>query len=128
MEGNNRDWRRQRGLRAERRVLEWLRERGLTPLAANYRCRLGEVDLIMEHGDTLVFVEVRWRAGRGYGGALASVDTRKQRRLVRAARHFLGRYPFQARRPCRFDVVGLEPDEQGAVRYDWIQNAFYGDG
>ncbi|MCH2557277.1 MAG: YraN family protein [Alcanivorax sp.] len=128
MEGNNRDWRRQRGLRAERRVLDWLRERGLTPLAANYRCRLGEVDLIMEHGDTLVFVEVRWRAGRGYGGALASVDTRKQRRLVRAARHFLGRHPLQARRPCRFDVVGLEPDEQGAVRYDWIQNAFYGDG
>ena len=127
MDGKQRDWRRHRGQRAERQVLHWLRQQGLTPLVANYRCRLGEVDLIMEHGDTLVFVEVRWRARGDFGGALASVDFRKQRRLTRAARHFLAHHPLQARRPCRFDVIGLEPDDQGTVRYHWIQNAFYGD-
>ena len=97
------------------------------PVIANYQCRLGEVDLIMDDGDTLVFVEVRWRAYSRYGGALASVDWRKQRRLILAARHYLGRYPDQAQRPCRFDVLGLEPDEDGEVRYHWVQNAFYGD-
>ena len=82
----------------------------------------------MNHGETLVFVEVRWRGETDHGGALASVDIRKQRRLILAARHYLGRHPHQARRPCRFDVLGLEPDDGGTVRYDWVQNAFYGDG
>ena len=100
---------------------------GLVPVIANYQCRLGEVDLIMDDGETLVFVEVRWRAYNRYGGALASVDGRKQRRLILAARHYLGRYPYQAQRPCRFDVLGLEPDDDGEVRYHWVQNAFYGD-
>lgn len=120
-------WRKQRGHRAEQWALRWLRERGLTPVVANYQCRLGEVDLIMDHGETLVFVEVRWRANTSHGGALASVDSRKQRRLILAARHYLGRYPHQANRPCRFDVLGLEPDDGGTVRYHWVQNAFYGD-
>ena len=85
------------------------------------------LDLIMDDGETLVFVEVRWRAYNRYGGALTSVDGRKQRRLSLAARHYLGRYPYQAQRPCRFDVLGLEPDDDGEVRYHWVQNAFYGD-
>ena len=121
-------WRKQRGQRAEQWALRWLRGQGLTPEVANYQCRLGEVDLIMNHGETLVFVEGRWRGETDYGGALASVDTRKQRRLILAARHYLGRHPHQARRPCRFDVLGLEPDDGGTVRYHWVQNAFYGDG
>ncbi len=120
-------WRKERGQRAEHRARRWLEKQGLVPVIANYQCRLGEVDLIMDDGDTLVFVEVRWRAHGGYGGALASVDGRKQRRLILAARHYLGRYPYQAQRPCRFDVMGLEPDERGEVRYHWVQNAFYGD-
>ena len=120
-------WRKERGQRAEHRARRWLEQRGLVPVIANYQCRLGEVDLIMDDGETLVFVEVRWRAYSRYGGALASVDGRKQRRLILAARHYLGRYPYQAQRPCRFDVLGLEPDDDGEVRYHWVQNAFYGD-
>lgn len=115
------------GDRAEQRARCWLEARGLTPVVNNYRCRLGEVDLIMNHGDTLVFVEVRWRTHRHYGGALASVDNRKQRRLTQAARHYLGRHPDQALRPCRFDVLGMEPNQDGEIRYDWVQNAFYGE-
>lgn len=113
------------GEQAEQRAQRWLRARGLTPITHNYRCRLGEVDLIMADGETLVFVEVRWRTHGQYGGAAASVDRRKQRRLTLAARHYLGRYPNQARRPCRFDVLGLEPDGDDGIRYQWIANAFY---
>ena len=65
-------WRKERGQRAEHRARRWLEQRGLVPVIANYQCRLGEVDLIMDDGETLVFVEVRWRAYNRYGGALAS--------------------------------------------------------
>ena len=119
-------WNRQRiGGHAERRARDWLRERGLTTVAVNYRCRLGELDLVMLDGPTLVFVEVRWRRHGDYGGPLASVDARKQRRLTQAARHYLGHHPDQAQRPCRFDVLGLEPGDDGKIQYQWIQNAFY---
>lgn len=113
------------GDRAERHAQAWLKKQGLKTLASNYRCRLGEVDLVMQDGATLVFVEVRWRRHQQYGGPLASVDTRKQRRLTQAARHFLGRHPQQAQRPCRFDVLGLRPGADEAIHYEWIQNAFY---
>ncbi|MFT0137195.1 YraN family protein [Alcanivoracaceae bacterium MT1] len=116
-----------RGQRAEWQALRWLRERGLRPVARNYRCRQGEVDLIMTDHDTLVFVEVRWRSRRDYGGALASVTRAKQRRLHVAARHFLAHNARWGSHPCRFDVLGLEPDGDGEVRYQWVQNAFYGD-
>lgn len=119
-------WNKQRiGERAEQRARAWLQERGLTTVAVNYRCRLGEVDLVMLDGTTLVFVEVRWRRYQHYGGPLASVDTRKQRRLTQAARHFLGRHPDQAQRPCRFDVLGMAPGPDDEIHYQWIQNAFY---
>lgn len=119
-------WNRQRiGNRAEQQARDWLQQQGLTTVAVNYRCRLGEVDLVMIDHNTLVFVEVRWRRHQQYGGPLASVDTRKQRRLTQAARHFLGRHPDQAQRPCRFDVIGMTPGDDGEARYQWIQNAFY---
>lgn len=90
----------------------------------NWQCRLGEIDLIMQHGSTLVFIEVRYRAHLDYGGALASVDHRKQRRLVLAARHYLSRFPQQANRPCRFDVIAMGANDEEPI---WIENAFYGE-
>lgn len=113
------------GQQAEKRARVWLQKQGLKTVASNVRCRQGEVDLIMLDGDTLVFIEVRWRRNPHFGGALASVDHHKQRRLILAAQYFLGRHPAHQQRPCRFDVLGQEPDNQGAVRYQWIQNAFY---
>lgn len=117
--------RQERGEQAEAAAEQWLGQRGLSLVTRNYRCRQGEIDLVMLDQDCLVFTEVRWRNQRGYGGALASVDHHKQRRLIQAARHFLAKHPAHQQRPCRFDVVGMEPDNNGSVSYEWIQNAFY---
>lgn len=117
--------RKAKGDQAEAAALQWLDGKGLTLVTRNYRCRQGEVDLVMLDQDCLVFVEVRWRQQRAYGGALASVDHHKQRRLIQAARHFLAKHPAHQNRPCRFDVLGMEPDDTGSVSYQWIQNAFY---
>lgn len=106
---------------AEDRALAYLQGRGLRLVARNYRTPGrggGEIDLIMrEPGGTVVFVEVRQRAGRGFGGAAASVGPVKQRRIVFAARHFLMR--MAAPPPCRFDVVSVE-----GARIEWLQAAF----
>lgn len=110
--------RRQHGDRAEAQAEQWLCRQGLVTLERNYRCRHGEVDLIMRHGESLVFVEVRLRCNARFGGALASVDFRKQQRLTRAAQHYLQHRPWHG--PCRFDVVAL--DAKGVT--DWIRDAF----
>lgn len=106
------------GRDAEERVESELRRRGLHPVARNYRCRGGEIDLVMRDGAALVFIEVRYRSRDDFGGALASVDQRKQRRLILAARHYLARSGWSG--PCRFDVVGL--DRQ--YNTQWIRDAF----
>jgi putative endonuclease len=110
----------QSGDAAEDRALAHLLGRGLKLVARNYRTPHrggGEIDLVMRDGDTLVFVEVRKRASRDFGGAAASVSPLKQRRIVFAARHFLMR--FREPPPCRFDVVGVE-----GARIDWLKAAF----
>ncbi|MFJ4290376.1 YraN family protein [Cupriavidus sp. NPDC089707] len=107
-----------RGMRAEDRALAHLRRQGLQPVVRNYRCKGGEIDLVMRAPDgTLVFVEVRQRSGRGFGGAAASVTPAKQRRVLLAAAHYLA--TLAQLPPCRFDVVALEPG-----RLDWFQHAF----
>lgn len=104
----------------EAEALDYLVDSGLTPVTAQFRCRLGEIDLIMRDGDTLVFVEVRFRRSQAFGGALASVDSRKQRRLTAAAGFYLTRCdPMPA---CRFDVIAIGTD--GEIQ--WIRNAFEG--
>lgn len=100
-----------------------LAARGLREVARNYRCRLGEIDLVCEDGAALVFVEVRLRRDARFGGAGASIDARKQARIVAAARHFLAtRGARHAERPCRFDAVLL--DALDAARIEWIRDAF----
>ncbi|MDZ7750792.1 MAG: YraN family protein [Gammaproteobacteria bacterium] len=113
----------QRGAAAERFAEAHLKAHGLATLARNYRCPGGELDLVMRDGVTLVFVEVRMRTTRGFGGAEASVDARKRARIARCAAHYLqkGHGPREA--PCRFDVVALYP---AGEQYDvnWIRAAF----
>ncbi|MCE9660023.1 MAG: YraN family protein [Burkholderiales bacterium] len=113
-----------RGDAAERRALAHLMAGGLVPVERNYRvargprARGGEVDLILRDRDgTLVFVEVRSRGDARHGGAAASVDGLKQRRIVFAAQHFLHR--FAVLPPCRFDVVTVEGE-----RIEWLRAAF----
>ena len=111
----------QAGDAGEDRALAHLVAGGLKLLARNYRTPGrggGEIDLVMrEPGGTLVFVEVRQRASKSFGGAAASVSHFKQRRIIFAARHYLMRLPQQP--PCRFDVVSVE-----AGKVEWLKAAF----
>ena len=111
----------QAGDAAEDRALAHLVASGLKLLARNYRTPGrggGEIDLVMRAADgTLVFVEVRQRASRSFGGAAASVGHVKQRRILFAARHYLMRLAQQP--PCRFDVVSVEAGE-----IEWLRGAF----
>jgi len=98
----------------------YLEGRGLRHVAHNVRCRHGEIDLVMRDAQVLVFVEVRYRRGEHFGGAAASVDRRKQARLIAAAGFYLQRHPTDL--PCRFDVVAIGAGD----RIQWFQNAFEG--
>ena len=112
-----------RGAAAERLAGAWLRRRGLRPLDANYRCRAGEIDLVMCDGDTLVFVEVRYRRQDSFGSGADSVDRVKQHRIIKAASRYLQQHPRWADNVCRFDVVSLSGDE-GNPEIEWIRHAF----
>jgi putative endonuclease len=110
-----------RGKAAEDRACQHLQQQGLRALTRNFRCRQGEIDLVMEEGRTLVFVEVRYRLDPRFGSAAETVDARKRARIVTAAQYFLQQHPGASRRPCRFDVVALGGEE---FAIDWIKNAF----
>lgn len=113
------------GPEAEQLALAYLSAHGLHLLARNWRCKLGELDLVMLDGDTVVFVEVRHRQHTAWGGALESVDARKRRKLRRTAEHFLQRIGRWSNNPCRFDVVAFSGQQNPAhAEPDWIQNAF----
>lgn len=112
-----------KGRRAERLALRYLKRRGLETIACNYRCRVGEVDLVMGHAGVVVFVEVRSRASAGFVSPKETVDWRKQKRLARVAAWFLRAHREYAASPVRFDVVSVtEPNYR--ARLEWIQNAF----
>ena len=115
--------RRQRGAAVEAAAGAHLARAGLRPVAANANYRLGELDLVMLDGDTLVFVEVRYRRDDRFGGGAASVDFRKQHKLLRAAQLFLLHHRRYADAPCRFDVVEASGDPD-SPRLNWIRDAF----
>ncbi|MDD3884370.1 MAG: YraN family protein [Gallionella sp.] len=108
------------GAAAEQYAADFLIHEGLLLVARNYRSRFGEIDLIMRDGDTLVFVEVRLRRNARFGGAAASIDPRKQRRLILTAQGYLARLPKIP--PCRFDAILLD-NAQGRAP-EWLKNAF----
>jgi putative endonuclease len=112
------------GEAAEDAALAQLRAAGLVLLARNVRYPFGEIDLVMREGATLVFVEVRCRRGQGYGGAFASVDRGKRRKLARAAQAWLSGHRAHAQAPCRFDVVAVAPREGAPFECEWRRAAF----
>jgi putative endonuclease len=107
------------GDRAERIAAAYLEGKGLAVIESRYRCRWGEIDLILRDRDTLVFAEVRLRHSKDFGGAAYSVDRRKQARIIATARHYLA---GTRESPCRFDVVLLERIEPPQI--EWIRDAF----
>jgi len=106
------------GQSAETLAEAFLEKQGLKLVTRNWRCRFGEIDLIMQDGPTRVFVEVRLRSRNDFGGAAASVTTAKQKKLLAAARLYLT--TLKTLPPCRFDVVALT----GNAPPEWIKNAF----
>lgn len=108
------------GRAAEEQALAFLRRAGLRLLARNYRARSGEIDLVMQQDETLVFVEVRYRRSQRFGSAVESVTAGKQRKLLNTAGRFLQERKLDV--PCRFDVVGI-CGSQGS-KIEWIKDAF----
>ncbi|UZS61637.1 YraN family protein [Pseudomonas syringae] len=119
-----RSTRQQAGREAEAFALQFLQQQGLRLIEQNWLCKRGELDLVMLDGDTVVFVEVRYRRHSGWGGAMESVDFRKQGKLVTAAQLFLQQATAWANHPCRFDVIAIEGEPGKAAPLNWIKSAF----
>lgn len=113
----------QTGAVMESAALEWLQARGLTCIERNFRCRGGEIDLIMHTEHTLIFVEVRLRNHRNFGSAAESVTRAKQRRIIHAAKFYLATQTA-THQACRFDVLAAR-EEGNAIIWEWVQDAFY---
>jgi putative endonuclease len=118
--------RRETGLLGEDRAAAALARNGYRILARNYRCRLGEIDLVAEDGDTIVFVEVKARRDASYGGPAMAVTREKQRRIARVALHYLAVNRMLDRR-ARFDVVALMAGPEG-WGVEILKDAFQADG
>ncbi|WP_331345435.1 YraN family protein [Cellvibrio sp. UBA7661] len=115
------------GVQAETQAEAFLHQQGLITRMKNYRCKLGEIDLIMLHkntrGTTWVFVEVRLRTNKRFAPAIETVDYRKQQKIIKTAMRFLQEQRLYDKVACRFDVIAL--DQTGtAPPIQWIQNAF----
>ena len=112
------------GRQAEELAAAFLTAAGCEILRRNYRCRLGELDIVARHGGVLVVAEVRTRASSRYGGAAASVDRVKQRRIARAAAALLAERRDLACLPVRFDVIVVSDLHGPAPALEWIRHAF----
>lgn len=111
------------GQEGERAAEHYLHQQGLSTLARNYRCPLGELDLVMRDGDTLVFVEVRQRKSRHFGSPLETISRSKQNKVIKAAQHYLNHHKIPGHQALRFDVVGLVPGDP-ANPIEWVADAF----
>jgi putative endonuclease len=107
------------GAIAEGMALAHLQSAGLRLVERNFRCRFGEIDLIMTENEALVFVEVRLRSNEQYGGAAESITPRKQQRIILAARYYLAHH-VRVLPICRFDAVLLSSNHP----VEWIRDAF----
>lgn len=107
------------GKKYEQIALRYLKKQGLKPIMQNYHCRLGEIDLVMEDNDTLVFVEVRFRRNLHYGNGIESITHSKIQRIMKTAEHYLMRYQ-EKNRCVRFDAIGIDASH----KIQWIKSAF----
>jgi len=113
----------ERGKAAEDFALSELNKKGFRLIERNFSCRQGELDLVMMDNHELVFVEVRYRKGRGFGDGMESIDRHKQRKLRIAAETWLGKNQSAVFKGCRFDVMSIS-GEVGHFTADWIDDAF----
>ncbi len=106
------------GKLAEDKACQYLEQHGLKLIEKNYHCRSGEIDLIMQDNEILVFVEVRYRKNDDYGSAIESIDKAKVRKIVSTAKHYITHHNID--RPMRFDLIGLD----ASYKANWISDAF----
>jgi putative endonuclease len=111
------------GHQVEQHACRYLESNGLRLIDKNFNCKSGEIDLIMQDGETLVFVEVRYRAKSKYGDSLDSVTRSKQNKIIRTAKYYLQQNDLYDKVPCRFDVIAV--DEQINNQVTWIKDAFW---
>jgi len=117
---------RSKGTKYENLALKHLQSKGLNFVERNIHCRAGEVDLLMQDSDTLVFVEVRFRNSANYGSAIESVTPTKQARIINTAKHYLHKNNLWSHN-VRFDIVAIQPVTGRLFKrhkIDWIKAAF----
>jgi len=121
------------GESAEKDACQYLIKHKLDLISKNYRCKLGEIDLIMLDKQTLVFVEVRYRKKSLYGSGAESITIRKQQKIIKTASYYLQQNPKTSQYACRFDVIsmseadsesGAKPTSKNESKIDWIKDAF----
>lgn len=117
--------RRQVGLQGEIAARQWLESLGYLFVAQNVYTRQGELDLVLREGESLVFVEVKFRRSLRYGQPLEAITPAKQRHLLQAARYYLHKYPHAG--PIRFDALGIQKQANGELQFTHIKNAIQND-
>lgn len=108
---------------AEREACTFLKKRGLKFITSNYQCRCGEIDLIMQDNKDIIFIEVRNRNCTDYGNALETINSRKQKKIIKTALYFLQTKNWLNKVNCRFDVIGIKYVAE-TLEIDWIKDAF----
>ena len=111
-----------RGEQAEQIACDYLQQQSLSFISKNYHCRRGEIDLIMQEGDSLVFIEVRYRKSAQFGSALESITVQKQKKIIITAQYYLSQHTHSVS-SYRFDVVAITSDKKHA-NIEWVKDAF----
>jgi putative endonuclease len=123
------------GRAAENAAEDFLQQQGCKTLQRNFRCRMGEIDLVVRDGDCLVFAEVRFRRSGQHGSGAESITHTKRQKLIRSAAYYLRTQKISSHQVCRFDVLSVrqtnatEPSSHTVADYaiDWIRSAFRAD-
>ncbi len=117
---------RKKGDYYEQLARDWLLRQGADPVAQNFNCRGGEIDLIVLQQQVLCFVEVKFRQSSAFGGVAYSIPRAKQRKIIHAALTFISQHPAFAHSSYRFDALFITPSQHnaGEHHFEWIQNAF----
>jgi putative endonuclease len=119
---------REQGEYTENLACQYLEKKGLKLLERNFNCRFGEIDLIMQDNNSLVFVEVRYRHNINFGSGAESITANKQSKLIKTASTYLQQHVKLNKYPARFDVVSITGSiattNINNIDFDWIENAF----